>query len=179
MFDECHNAAGHEPRRTDGLACARDFNHLDNSATRRDLDPTPRARRDDLVGTRTVVCRHHDLDAVTLHVLSLVRSAPEQHVCTIRHRARPRRSILIDCIRKQVRGRIDQIPARPEPPNSANTPVASDTGTTRGTQDKVATAFTSSQTEREHESTTLALNNTLCNLDASPRRRPGQQDEAM
>jgi hypothetical protein len=61
--------------RADGLACARDFNHLDNSATRSDLDATPRARRDDLVGTRTVVCRHHDLDAVTLHVLSLVRSA--------------------------------------------------------------------------------------------------------
>ena len=80
MFDECHDAAGHEPRRTDGLACARDFNHLDNSATRSDLDPTPRARRDDLVGTRTVVRRHHDLDAVTLHVLSVVRTAPEQRV---------------------------------------------------------------------------------------------------
>src|SRR6516165_4290259 len=74
MFDECHDAAGHEPRRTDGLACARDFNHLDNSATRSDLDPAPRARRDDLVGTRTVVCCHHHLDAVTLHVLSVVRS---------------------------------------------------------------------------------------------------------
>jgi hypothetical protein len=45
MFDECDDAAGHEPRRTDGLACARDFNHLDNSATRSDLDPTPCPRR--------------------------------------------------------------------------------------------------------------------------------------
>ncbi len=78
MFDECHDAAGHEPRRTDGLAGARDFNHLDNSATRRDLDPAARARRDDLVGTRTVVCRHHDLDAVTFHVPSVVRAAHSQ-----------------------------------------------------------------------------------------------------
>src|SRR5438270_12611862 len=80
MFDEGDAAARHEPRRSDGLACARDFNHLDNSATRTDLHPTPRTRRDDLAGTRTVVCRHHDLDAVTFHVLSVVRLAPEQHV---------------------------------------------------------------------------------------------------
>jgi hypothetical protein len=78
MFDECHDAAGHEPCRTDGLACARDFNHLDDSATRRDLDPTAGARRDDLVGTRTVVRRHHDLDAVTFHVPSVIRAAQLQ-----------------------------------------------------------------------------------------------------
>ena len=125
MFDECHDAAGHEPRCTDGLACARDFNHLDNSATRSDLDATPRARRDDLVGTRTVVCRHHDLDAVTLHVLSLVRPAPEQHDCTIRRRPRGR-GILIDSVRKQIQDRIDQPLGEPEKLRSALAALGTD-----------------------------------------------------
>jgi hypothetical protein len=81
MLNECNNTAGHEPRRPDGLAGARDFNHLDNSATRSDLDPTPRARSDDLVGTRTVVCGHHDFDTIALHVLSEFGSAPSRPRC--------------------------------------------------------------------------------------------------
>lgn len=126
MFDECHDAAGHEPRRTDGLACARDFNHLDNSATRSDLDATPRARRDDLVSTRTVVCRHHDLDAVTLHVQSVVRSAPEQHDWTIRRRPRRRGSILIDSVRKQIQERIDRLLGEAEKLRSALAALGTD-----------------------------------------------------
>jgi hypothetical protein len=46
--------------------------------------------------------------------------------------------------------------------------------------DKVATAFTSSQTGHGvQESTTLAVNETLCNPGATTQRRPGQQDEAI
>lgn len=44
----------------------------------------------------------------------------------------------------------------------------------------VATAFTSSQTGHGgQESTTLAVNETLCDPGATIRRRPGQQDEAI
>ena len=106
MFDECHDAAGHEPRRTDGLACARDFNHLDNSATRSDLDAMPCARRDDPVGTRTVVCRDHDLDAVTLRA---AWSAQRLNSTTVRSAVDHDDDILIDSVRKQIQERIDRL----------------------------------------------------------------------
>lgn len=73
MLNERHDSAGHEPGRSHGLAIASHFNHLDDAASCRDLHPTTSARGDDLVGARTVVGGHYDLDAITLHVLSVVR----------------------------------------------------------------------------------------------------------
>lgn len=73
MLDESDDAAGHEPRRADRLASACDLNHLDDAAACRDLDSTPGARRDDLVGARAIVCGYHDFDAIALHTSSVVR----------------------------------------------------------------------------------------------------------
>ena len=77
MLDEGNDAAGHEPRRTDGLTGARDLDYLDDTAAGGDLHAPTRTRGDDLVGPGTVVRSHYDFDAITLHMSSVVRGVDD------------------------------------------------------------------------------------------------------
>ena len=94
VLDECHDAAGHEPRGSDTFAGARHLNHFDNAPARRDFDPAARAGGNNLVGARTVVPSYDDLDAVALHPVSVLRQlfalltkAPAQPAATRTGRA--------------------------------------------------------------------------------------------
>jgi hypothetical protein len=66
VLDERNDPACHEPGGAHRFAGARHLDDLDNAATRRDLNAATRPCRDDLVGSRTVVCSNNGLDPIAL-----------------------------------------------------------------------------------------------------------------
>src|SRR5262249_989830 len=67
MLAERQHPAGHESRPANGFAGARDLEDLDDPPSGGDFDPPARARGDDLIRARAVVCRNHDLHTIALH----------------------------------------------------------------------------------------------------------------
>src|SRR5277367_35841 len=71
ILDERDNPARHEARGPDRRAGAGDLGDLDQTAPRGNLDTAPRARRADLIRSRTVADIDDDLDAITLQAAHL------------------------------------------------------------------------------------------------------------
>ena len=75
MFDQSHNAIGHELSGPHGCPGARDLGHLDHAPRPRDLDAPARLGRLDLIREHAIAGVHHDFDAVTSHTRNVLAVA--------------------------------------------------------------------------------------------------------
>jgi hypothetical protein len=73
VLDERKHPASHESGRANGFAGPGHLGDLDDAAPGRDLDPATRARGEDLVRPRAVVCSDNDFHTIALHRASVPR----------------------------------------------------------------------------------------------------------